>query len=980
MPSSKQDGIFFEISFLKNQKYMLKRIFFLGVILIAGLTLQAQTNAVLKGLVKDATTGEQIIGASITYAPGKGVTTDVNGSYKLEIASGEYTITVSFVGYEPNTRNVIVKPGNNTIDFGIEVKTLKEVEITVDRAKERETPVAFSTVTAQQIKEELGPRDIPMLLTSTPGVYATQGGGGRGDSRINIRGFDQKNLSIMVDGIPMNDLENGQMYWSDFDGLGDATRSIQIQRGLGASRLAIPSLGGTINILTRGIESQRSGTFRQEIGSDGYEKTYLSYNSGAIKEKLGFTLGASHITGHSYTEASNYTTWSYFGKVQYKLGRHLLSLAANGAPQMHQQRFANAAIAVWDKKYAEKLGVTPKQADSALKASGFGQPLSDGTYGDRGLRYNMHWGYLTRNGKTDKFNEELNYYNKPLINLTDNWKISEKVSFSNVLYYSFGQGAGTYFPNQPGRIQETGQYNLQSVYDAQSSDISIDRKYDPSLHKSTTFVQSLHNDHKWLGLLSNIKWDISNNLTFSGGMDARGYKARHYETVYDLMGGDYYVDASNLNGPLSQYNAKTRAYNNAWSVMKKQGDMFGYNNDGLVRWLGFNGQLEYKTDKFSVFFTASAQRTAYNRIDYYSQKDLIINGKTFTRAVGAGDTMLYDGNKTITYNGNNRVYLKRRGDTTFFGKNYVVNPKSYNNSSSEAHFNTSNWIYFTTYTLKGGANYNINSYYNVFFNTGYLSIPPKFSNVLDNGGHIFTDAKSQVVKSVELGFGGHYDRIAFNINGYYTGRENIPYLLPVVVNNITYTTSVNGISALHKGIEFDGNYSLLENLKVDAFFAIGDWQYTSQSKAFVYDPNGKIIDSFLFSAKGVHVSDAAQTQIGGGFRYNFFKGFYIKPRWTYYARQWARFDPGTLALDFKAKTDARGRDSWQLPSYSFADIFFGYDTHYKKVKITFNGGVTNVFNVEYIADGVNGGGFNASTALVWFGAQRRYQFGLAIHF
>ena len=61
---------------------------------------------------------------------------------------------------------------------------------------------------------------------------ATNQGGGAGDARINVRGFNQRNVAIMINGIPVNDMENGWVFWSNWDGVTDVTSSIQ-QKDLG---------------------------------------------------------------------------------------------------------------------------------------------------------------------------------------------------------------------------------------------------------------------------------------------------------------------------------------------------------------------------------------------------------------------------------------------------------------------------------------------------------------------------------------------------------------------------------------------------------------------------------------------------------------------------------------------------------------------------------------------------------------------------
>ena len=116
----------------------------------------------------------------------------------------------------------------------------------------------------------MGTQEFPEILANTPSVYATKAGGGFGDSRINIRGFDQRNIAIMVNGMPVNDMENGAVYWSNWAGLSDVTSAMQVQRGLGSSKLAISSVGGTINVLTRTADMKEGGTILTGFGNANY--------------------------------------------------------------------------------------------------------------------------------------------------------------------------------------------------------------------------------------------------------------------------------------------------------------------------------------------------------------------------------------------------------------------------------------------------------------------------------------------------------------------------------------------------------------------------------------------------------------------------------------------------------------------------------------------------------------------------------------
>ena len=205
------------------------RFYILIVTLFVTFSSFSQGGNEIKGNIKDATTGETIIGASVMYAEGKGAVTDINGNFSIKLdSSGTYNLTISYVGYETQKQKVKVAGKPVFLSFSLATTTLNEVEVVADVARTRETPVAFSNVSQQQIEEELGARDLPLVLNSTPGVYATEQGGGTGDSRINLRGFEQNNIAVMVDGVPMNDMENGQVYWSDWLGLKDITSTIQV--------------------------------------------------------------------------------------------------------------------------------------------------------------------------------------------------------------------------------------------------------------------------------------------------------------------------------------------------------------------------------------------------------------------------------------------------------------------------------------------------------------------------------------------------------------------------------------------------------------------------------------------------------------------------------------------------------------------------------------------------------------------------------
>ena len=175
-----------------------------------------------------------------------------DGTYSINLGSGSYTLIVSVIGYSSSTQSIVIGEDELvTLDFELSVSEIgmSALEVLASRAGSK-TPVAYTTVDKEEIEFRLGSQDIPMSLNTTPSVYATQQGGGAGDARINVRGFNQRNVAVMINGVPQNDMENGWVYWSNWDGVADAAQSIQMQRGLSAVNLATPSIGGTMNILS----------------------------------------------------------------------------------------------------------------------------------------------------------------------------------------------------------------------------------------------------------------------------------------------------------------------------------------------------------------------------------------------------------------------------------------------------------------------------------------------------------------------------------------------------------------------------------------------------------------------------------------------------------------------------------------------------------------------------------------------------------
>ena len=293
-----------------------------------------------------------------------------------------------------------------------DANTLAEVVLVgsgiVDLAEDRKTPVAVSTITAAQIQSKTaGNREFVEAIQYTPSVYVSNQAGGFGDSQVFLRGFDQVNTAFLLNGQPINGMEDGRMYWSNWSGMADVAEAVQVQRGLGSSKLAISSVGGTVNIVSKSTEKKEGGFVRMMAGNDSYFKGTVSYNTGVSDSGWAFSALVDHWQGHrKYAIGTAGQGQNYLFSVGYKPNeKHTFNLLLTGAPQWHDQNFSDS--------------------------------LED--YKELGEKQNSNSGFLDG----ERYTERRNYYHKPVANLNWDYKINEMAELSTVLYASWGRGGGT---------------------------------------------------------------------------------------------------------------------------------------------------------------------------------------------------------------------------------------------------------------------------------------------------------------------------------------------------------------------------------------------------------------------------------------------------------------------------------------------------------------------------------------------------------
>ena len=570
-----------------------KRLTIVMACLIFAFTAISQTT--VRGILLDTQTRESLIGATVTSDKSENAAvSDTEGNFEIQLPSEKQTLKINYVGYDLKT--IIINPTGKNLSLGeieMDSKTfgLNEVMVTASVGIARKTPVAMSTLPASIIQETLGTQEFPEVLNVTPGIYATKVGGGFGDSRINVRGFETVNTAMMINGVPVNDMEWGGVYWSNWTGLSEVTRSMQVQRGLGASKIAAPSVGGSINIVTKTTDAQKGGSIFYGLGNDGYNKLSFSVSTGLMDNGWALNILGAKNWAKNYILGTEYEGYTYFASVSKRINEnHEISLTGFGAPQWHNQRSSSDRLLIIEwQKYKEKYRYNP-------------------TYGtdSYGNRYTANY----------------NYFHKPQISLNHVWTINDKSALTTVLYTSIGRGGG-YSGRGTNSNAFYGASNgiVNTTYRTSENYFDYGKLIDENAanaNGSLAVLTSSINSHNWYGLLSTYTTKIGDYFNVYGGIDLRTYAGIHTNKIVDLMGGKFYID--NTRNTSAAINRKEYGdpawYNQRLTI----GDIVYRDYTGNVNQGGFFGQGEYNRGKLSAFVSASVNNNWYWRTDrfYYN--------------------------------------------------------------------------------------------------------------------------------------------------------------------------------------------------------------------------------------------------------------------------------------------------------------------------------------------------------------------------
>ena len=913
----------------------------------------------MQGKVVDES-GNALAGANIIVDDSDiGAASDESGEFTLEDVFIGSSITISVIGYEEQSAFI---DNNETMEI-VMVMTLVELnalEVLASRASES-TAVAYTDVNKEEIELRLGAQDIPLAMNLIPSVYATNQGGGAGDARINVRGFNQRNVAIMINGVPVNDMENGWVYWSNWDGLADATTSIQLQKGLSAQNLATPSIGGSMNIITDASAQERKGSFKQEVGAWGFLKSTLSFHSGLmLDDKLALSATAVRKTGDGYYTGTWTDAWAYYLGGTYSLNdKHKFQFYALGAPQRHGQNLYKQNIAVYDKEYASTLidyypdaleNVEEAGRDYNQTASVVGSEAA-ALLGDQ--QFEMYTEYTGARHEDNLLNERENFFHKPQVALNHYFNINDKTNLISSLYWSGGMGGGT------------GTYgSMNWDYSTFSRRINYDSTIleNDSLGASSGILRNSNNRQTTLGLLSKLNYDVSSDLKAQVGVDYRSARIYHVKTIRDLLGGDYYMtsdsefDVDNGQGGL--------------------GDPIDYNFTNYVNWLGLFGQVQYTRNALKTFAMAGMTTVKYTHWNHFKDGS-DSNYASYVQTKDASDLAFVEGLGDATGGHANDLYIEADPISTFQFKGGVL----YELGSAMSFLNAIPVV---------GKVYDSAD---LWFNFGLIDKAPVFDQVIqDWDGTMSTDPKNEKFTAFEFGLNtsSNDGTLAGKLN-FYNTSWNDRIATEYVQNedgddDIIYLT---GINQVHTGIETEFAAQINDMFRLDIGFSYGNWRYTDDATGTYRDSDGSE-QSYSYALKDLKTGDMPQVGLNFGLTASPVEGSAVQLTYRYYEYNYADWDP--TSREYSEGVTPDREPSWQAPAYGILDLNASYDIPVElgntKMKLFLN--VRNLLDEVYVQDAVDNSRYNAypsgvnnhqaNTAEVYLGMPTSYNLGLKVTF
>jgi len=519
--------------------------------------------------------------------------------------------------------------------------TLQEAVTRASFASGKSSPLRLAQIGSSTIMDRSWSRTYPELIGGAPGVYATSESGSYGDAQLNIRGFAQENISVLLNGIPISGLTSGSMYWNNWMGLAEATEAIQLQKGVGSSMLSDCSVGGTVNIVTTTASENFSMNAGFGASDFGTAKTYLKVSSGGLPHGWSFSAMGSYVGGSGYVESTDVNSFAFLLNVNKTFGsRNTLIFNFLGSPEKHGQRSTRLT-------YAEVE--------------------------QYGRRYSQDW----RGKDGERFGVGQNNYFKPYFTLQHLYS-SDRLTLRNSVYFSIGDGGGRWRESAGKSIYSYSTLNGHIDWNAIVTDNVLEET--PGYgRRAQNLLSDYQAGHTQAGVIFSGELTAGEDWKVGFGAHYQNYKTWEREQITDLLGADYWYE---------DYASKSLMGLSGRNPYKRVGDYIRTRNGKIINHGTVYASAKYQGRSLNATFGASVFGSTNQRWDKYNYSGSEAYSK-IANGVGASikGGLLWHIDKANSVYANAGFYSRLPYSGTFFssGNNSVSkNVKNEKNLLGEA--------------------------------------------------------------------------------------------------------------------------------------------------------------------------------------------------------------------------------------------------------------------------------------------------------
>ncbi|MES2373493.1 MAG: TonB-dependent receptor [Bacteroidota bacterium] len=753
---------------------------------------------------------------------------------------------------------------------------------------------------------------VPSLLFANRDAFMSVAGFHFSVTRFRMRGYDGELFSTQINGMHMNNPDDGNTQWSLWSGLNDVTRNSQVVLGLRSGEQSFGNIGNMVSMDMRASKQRTQTQFNYSFANRSYTHRWMFTKSTAInKNGWAFSLSGSwRIAVEGNTPGTYYKGASYFIAIDKRLNEdHLLSMVF----------FGNQA----------ENGKQGSVLEESVKMFGYD--------------YNPYWGYQSG----QKRNANAGGTHQPVLILTDDYRINNYTTLVTTIGCVAGNKSSTaldwykapdpradYYRYLPSYQTDTvlrlrvmdaiknnnylRQVNWDHLYDVNRN--SFETLHDANGISGSSFtglrahyvLEERVAGLKRLSIQSVYNTRLANGLSFTGGGSVQIQQTHYYKKINDLLGAEYSVDWNQFaerdfpDNPVAIQNDLEHP-----NRIIRTGDVYGY--DYMVN-----------TNKISGWAQVAGSK---KKIDFFAAIEL-----SYTN-------YLRDG--------------KMRNGLFLF------------NSYGRSEMNE-----FSHYALKAGITYKINGRKYLYLHGAVLSKPPLFDNVFISPRTRDTkqeNIQNEKIKTIEAGYILNAPRIKGRLSLYATefmdGMNIMTFYHDGYGNFVNYALS--GIGKLYYGCEFGTECKLTNRFTLNAAASVGRYYYNSRQQVSVSaDNDAYILERTLIYSQNFRVGGTPQEAYGLGVGYQSQSGsFYLNLTGNYFRQQWLDMNP--LRRTYAALENvAEGSEQWnriigqtRLPEQYTVDLSGGISTRVKlfqgkyKQTLVFNLSMNNLLNKQDIISG-----------------------------